>query len=229
MRRGHRTLIACFVVSGALIAIDHVTAYAQEAEVIDASAPPAPPPEEEKPDPLKTIAGLALSIGGAFVVTALVLHTLSKQLKYEQARNVIVHLLRTNPFQVEPQAATLPHSFAEPIAGALKTGGQLGAQDPSIITQATAPTYDALCTVVTQHWKGLVGKAKLAAAATVGGAVLKPGILSITLAVISGGGLAWLWIYKHEIERSLFRAKVEILPDVDHAIAQGRYFVPPAT
>jgi hypothetical protein len=199
-------------------------AWAQEAADPDA---PKPPPPEEKPSAITKIASYGLSIAGTFVVAALVVYTLSRTLKYEQARNAIVHLLRTAPNQAEMQCRTLPYSFAEPIGHALKTGAMIGTNDLAMIQQTTAPTYDAMCTTVVQHWKGLLGKAKLATAAVLAAIVIKPGPVPIVLGVIATAGLVWMWFYKAEVDRSIFRAKVEVLPDVDRALAEGRYYVPP--
>lgn len=189
---------------------------------------PKPPPPEEKPSKIKALAGYALSIGGAFVVIALVIHTLSKTLKYEQARNAIIHLLRSNPNQAEMQCRTIPHSFYDAVGATLRTGAMAAStQDLATIQMATAPTFEAIGGQVIQHWKGLVGKTKLAIVASAGAVALKPGILTIALGVIAGGGILWLMYYKSEVERSLFRAKVEVLPEIDQALVQGRYYVPP--
>jgi hypothetical protein len=202
-------------------------ARAQPAEVGE-DGEPKPPPAEEKPSKLKAVAGYALSAAGTFVVAALVIHTLSKTLKYESARNAMIHLLRSNPNQAEVQCYTLPNSFYTPIGAAIKMGAMTaGVTDPEIIKQATLPTYDANCAQVVQHWKGLVGKAKLATVAACGAVALKTGILTISLAVVAVGGLLWLWFYKSEVERSLFRAKIEVLPEVDRALVDGRYYTPP--
>jgi len=202
-------------------------AWAQEA-LSESDDPPPPPKEEEQPSKMKAIIGYSLSIAGVFVVLALVVHSLSKTLKYEQARNALIHLLRTNPNQAEMQCRTMPHSFYEAVGAALKAGGMVGGvRDPAIIASATVPSYDAVGAVVMQHWKGLVGKAKLGAVAAVAGIAVKPAVLPVILGVIAIGGVAWLMIYKVEIDRTIFRAKVEVLPDVDRAFADGRYYVPP--
>jgi hypothetical protein len=80
---------------------------------------------------------------------------------------------------------------------------------------------------VIQHWKSLIGKAKLAGLAAGGAIALKPGVLTIVLGVVAVGGLLWLLYYKMEIDRSIFRAKVEVLPEVDRAFVDGRYYIPP--
>jgi hypothetical protein len=210
------------------VAAPATSAWAQESTAIDPNAPPEPEKPAEKPDRLKAIIGYGLSIAGVFVVLAVVVYSLSRNLKYENARNALIHMLRTNPNAAEMQCQTMPHSFYEPIGAALKAGGMAGGiQDPAIIASATVPTYDAIGAVVIQFWKGLVGKAKLAAAAAVAGPVVKPAVLPIILAVIAVGGLVWLMIYKVEIDRTIFRAKVEVLPDVDRAFVDGRYYIPP--
>jgi hypothetical protein len=217
-------LLGLFIVFRACPVLE---AWAQEATET-ADGEPKPPPPEEKPSTIKALAGYGLSIAGAFVVIALVIHTLSKTLKYEQARNAIIHLLRSNPNQAEMQCRTMPHSFYDAIGAALKTGAMAAStQDLATIQTATIPTFDAIAGQVIQHWKGLVGKTKLAIVASVGAIALKPGILTIVLGVAAGAGILWLMYYKSEIERSLFRAKVEILPEVDNALVQGRYYVPP--
>jgi hypothetical protein len=205
-------------------------AAADEAGEVDENGNPKPPPAaaESSSSTLKNVAGYALSIGGTFVVVAIVIYTLSRTLKYEQARNAIVHLLRTNPNQAEMQCMSLPHSFYDAIGATLKTGTMLGGvQDPAMIAQATAPTYDAVGQQVIQHWKSLIGKAKLAGVAAAGAIVLKPGFFTGGLGVLAIGGLLWLMYYKMEVDRSIFRAKVEVLPEVDRAFADGRYYIPP--
>ena len=216
-------LIGLFIVFRACPIVE---VWADETETADGEA--KPPPPEEKPSKIKALAGYALSIGGAFVVIALVIHTLSKTLKYEQARNAIIHLLRTNPNQAELQCHSLPHSFYDPIAASLKTGAMAAStQDLATIQSATIPTWDAIASQVIQHWTGLVGKTKLAIIASAGAIALKPGVLTILLGVAAGAGILWLMYYKSEVERSLFRAKVEVLPEIDQALVQGRYYVPP--
>jgi hypothetical protein len=135
---------------------------------------------------MKAAIGYSLSIAGTFVVAALVVYTLSRTLKYEQARNAIIHMLRSAPNQAELQCHTMPHSFYEPIGAALKTGAMTGGtRDPAIIASATAPTYDAIGGVVSQHWKGRQ-RAKLALA-TVGSIAVKPAAIR-SYRVLAGGG-----------------------------------------
>lgn len=225
--RSKRATVAGFVLGLFVVftVCPMLEASAQESAETDGEAKPAP---EEKPSKLKAIAGYGLSIAGTFVVVAIVLHTLSKTLKYEQARNAIIHLLRSNPNQAELQCATLPHSFYDAVGATLKVGAMAGPMpEIAMLQQATVPTWDAIGAQVIQHWKGLLGKAKLATGAAAGAIILKPGVLTIILGVAAVGGLLWLWFYRTEIERSLFRAKVEVLPEIEAAFVQGRYYIPP--
>jgi hypothetical protein len=181
---------------------------------------------------LKSVLSYGLSLAGFAVIAALVVHTLSKTMRYPEARHVLVHLLRTNPNQAEYQCYLVPHTFYEPIGAALKTGGMAQTTDLKMLQTATLPTYDAIAGVVSQHWKGLVGKAKLAMMAVVGGLVIAitkggfPVVITI-IAVLSVGGLLWLFAFKADIERSILRARVEILPEVERALVEGRYLTAP--
>ncbi len=181
-------------------------------------------PAPEEPNTMKTLLGYGLSFAGTIVVLALVIHTLSKNLKYENARNALIHLLRTNPNQAELQCQTMPNTFFDAVGAAIKGGAMTGTQDPAVIATATTPSYDAVGSVVIQHWKGLVGKSKLAVLAACGAVFVKPAVLIIILAVLSLIGFAWLAWYKTEVDRSIMRARVEVLPDVDRAFADGRYY-----
>jgi hypothetical protein len=185
---------------------------------------PAAAKQEESPSKLKALLGYGLSIGGFVVVAALVVHTLAKNMKYETARNALVHLLRTNPNQAEVQCRTMPNTFYDPVAAAIKGGAMTKSQDPAILMTATLPSYDAIGGVVSQHWKGLVGKSKLAVLAAVGAIAIKPAILTVILGVLAVAGLLWLFYYKAEVDRSIMRARVEIMPDIERAFVDGRYY-----
>jgi len=81
-------------------------------------------------------------------------------------------------------------------------------------------------------WKQLVGRVKLAMMAAGGAVVIGmsqgvPPILVIVLAAGVGIGFLWLFFYKQEVDRSMVRARAEILPEVDRAFVDGRYAFPP--
>jgi hypothetical protein len=228
MMTSKRAVIACVLGLATYLATCPVLEAWADDTVAEGEDAPPPPAKEAEPSTMKAVIGYSLSIAGVFVVVALVIHTLSKTLKYEQARNAIIHMLRTNPNQAELQCQTMPHSFYDAIGAALKAGAMTGGtRDPAVIASATLPTFDAIGAVVIQHWKGLVGKAKLATVAAVAGIALQPGVLTILIGIVAAAGLGWLMIYKIEIDRSIFRAKVEVLPDVDRAFADGRYYIAP--
>src|SRR5437870_5711059 len=90
-------------------------AAADEAGEVGEDGQPKQAAAKESPSTLKNVAGYALSIAGTFVIVAIVIHTLSKTLKYDQARNALIHLLRSNPNQAEVQCQSLPHSFYDAI------------------------------------------------------------------------------------------------------------------
>ncbi len=187
-----------------------------------------PEEKDDGPSTLRVLGGYVLSIAGTFVVVAIVIHTLSKTLAYEPARNAIVHLLRTNPNQAEMTCMTMPNSFYDAIGAAIRAGAMAGGtQDPAVIQSATVPSFDAIAATVVQHWKGLIGKAKLATVAAVVAIFLLPAVVTIILGVLAIGGMLWLLVFKMEIDRSMFRAKVEVLPDVDRAFVDGRYYIAP--
>jgi hypothetical protein len=188
--------------------------------------------KKEEPSTMKTVLSYGLALGGFVVVGALVVHTLTRSMRYPDARNSLIMLLRANPNQAEYRCLLLPHTFHEPVAAALKTGGMTQSTDLKIVQAATVPTFDAIGGMVVQHWKGLITKAKLATIASVGGfilAVTKGGfpVLIFLISLSSVGGLVWLFVFLADIERSVMRARVEVLPDVDRAIVEGRYQAPP--
>ncbi|CAN5917563.1 hypothetical protein BH11MYX2_BH11MYX2_34120 [soil metagenome] len=188
---------------------------------------------EEKPDPtagIKGVAAYAASIIGFIVVGLAVMKTFNNSMSYPQMRLSIVNFLRSNPYQVLNMGKSMEGTFAEPIAAALKAGGMTFSQDPKIIASATVPTYDAVGGATTAKFSGTMVKAKLGAAA--GAAGLAIGIASgRPLPVILGGlallGFVRLFMFKNRIEGEIVRARAEVLPEVDIAIATQRYYVPP--
>ncbi len=53
-----------------------------------------------------------------------------------------------------------------------------------------------------------------------------PGPLVI-IALLAAGGMLWIFLRKQELERSIVRARAELLPEVERAFIEGRYIVPP--
>jgi hypothetical protein len=120
----------------------------------------------------------------------------------------------------------------EAIGAAFKTATMLKIRDPKILTQASTPSYDAQCKQVELHWKTVLKRVKTAGGLALGAIALAISastspILHIILGLATLSGCAWVFAYKLDVDRSLVLARVEILPEVDRAIAEGRYQLPP--
>ena len=128
---------------------------------------------------------------------------------------------------------TKPGSFYEGIHAAMKIGGSMGLRDPELIAMGTRPSYDSTQMKITMAWKGILGKVKMGALGLIGGLILALAVntmpaLHIILLVLGVGAGIWIFITKTDCERYFTLARLEILPDVDRAIAEGRYGKPPA-
>ncbi|MBA3818886.1 MAG: hypothetical protein H0X17_08345 [Deltaproteobacteria bacterium] len=53
-----------------------------------------------------------------------------------------------------------------------------------------------------------------------------PGPLVI-IALLAAGGILWIVLRKLELERSIVRARAELLPELERAFIEGRYRLPP--
>jgi hypothetical protein len=82
--------------------------------------------------------------------------------------------------------------------------------------------------MVKMHWKTLFGRGKKGVMLVAGGIALaivaktNPA-LHIIIAVLAAGAGVWFVVVRNENERSLVRAKAELLPELDRAFAEGRY------
>jgi hypothetical protein len=174
-----------------------------------------------------------LAIIGLVTVSVFVVGTFGANLKYANARLMLVNLLRTNPYQVERVSATMQGTFFEGITAALKTGAMMGSRDPSVIAQATRPAYDAAAGAAATQWNTLLGKAKLAAGAALAGSALPlatgktPPIPVIVIGGIACAGLGWIYLRKLEIDADIVKARAEVLPEAERALIDGRYVAPP--
>jgi hypothetical protein len=188
-----------------------------------------------KLDIVQAVMSYVLAIAGLVAMSVFVVGTFGANLKYMHARMMLINLLRTNPYQVERVSATMQGTFFEAITAALKTGAMMGSRDPSVVTQATRPAYDAAAGAAATSWKTLFGKAKLAAGAAVGGMALpmttgkNPPIPVIILGVLALAGLGWIYLRKLEIESAIVKARAEVLPEAERAVIDGRYVAPPKT
>jgi hypothetical protein len=161
-----------------------------------------------------------------------VARTLTSNLKYVYTRPVLINALRTNANHAENLCKTSPDTYFTAIGAAIKTAAMCRSRDLKVVVGATVPAYDGTAIAVSMKWKQLLGRVKLAAMAAAGAIALGlsagvPPILVIVLAVGVGIGFLWLFFFKTEVDRSILRARAEILPEVDRAFADGRYVFPP--
>ncbi len=182
---------------------------------------------------MKEVLSYLLALGGAGIVAYAVSLAMAVNTNYPAARFRIINSLRTQPWQAEMMTKAKPGSFFDGIHAAMKTGGMIGLRDPELIAQATRPSYDAAAISVGFTWKAILGKLKLGGGAVLGGLALALGVhtnpaLHIILAVGAVIAAVWLFVTKNDCERYVMLARLEILPDVDRAIAEGRYGKPPA-
>lgn len=182
---------------------------------------------------MKEVLSYLLSIGGAGIVAYAVMLANAANCDYPAARFRLINSLRTQPWQAEVMSKTKPGSFYDGIHAAMKTGGMTGLRDPELIAQTTRPSYDAGAISVGFKWKAILGKVKMGGLALIGGLGLAISTstmpaLHIILIVGGIGAVIWLFVTKQDCERYVMLARLEILPDVDRAIAEGRYGKPPA-
>ena len=220
---------------GALLALTTLTAVSDVAFAQDAEEGEAPPPAPDKPDPgatMKLVMAYALALAGLGVVGVAVAETLKNNVPYPAAKFGMVNMLRTQPNNAEIMCRTMPGTFYEAIGAAFKTAALIGPADLALYQSATRPSYDGGAIGVNTKWKTAFGKAKLGGMAAGGGLALvaSGGVLPIPvilLVLLVVAGLVRLMIHKAEIERTLMLARAEIIPELDAALASGRYIFPP--
>lgn len=152
---------------------------------------------------------------------------------YAGMRFRIIQALRTQPWQAEMLTKTKPGSFFDGIHQAMKIAGATGMRDIAMIEMATRPSYDACAIGVQLKWKSIMGKLKLGGGLLIGGlvaAIVASTNPALHIILLVGGIAAaiWLFVTKTDCERYVTLARLEILPEVDRAIAEGRYGKPPA-
>lgn len=178
---------------------------------------------------MKAFLSYALALGGLGFAIATVIGAALVNLSYPKARLEMVNMLRTNLNKAQFLAKTAKFTFYEPIGEAIKIGAMSMTTDPNMIGMATKPGYEAGIMNVTQHWKKLFSRGKKGVMMVAGGVALaivaktNPA-LHIIIAVLTAGAAIWFMVVKTENERSLVRAKAEILPEVDRGFVEGRYF-----
>lgn len=207
-------------------------AFAQsEEEVAEGEEGDQAAKKEAGPSTLKTVGAYALGFVGVGMLLVAATKTFGG-LSYPAARLSLVNMLRTQPNQAELVALNMKESFGEAIGSAMKTAAMAGSTDPKVIASATAPTYDATGQAIVARWKAVLGKGKLGLMAAGGGVVL--GLTNggfpvgpFLLALVAVGCFARVFLHKMNVENTLVRARAEVLPEVERALASGRYVFPP--
>lgn len=177
---------------------------------------------------MKVFLSYALSLAGLGMAIWAIIGAYTVNLSYPAARLRMMNMLRTSVNQAEIACRAAKGTFYEPIGAAIKIGAMAGTRDLAIIQASTKPGYDAACMSVTMHWKKLFGHGKKAVLMVAGGLALAISAstnpaLHIIVVVLTAGAAFWFIVTKTENERSLVRAKAELLPELDRAFAEGRY------
>jgi hypothetical protein len=182
---------------------------------------------------VKVALSYLLALGGAGLVAYAVALAMAVNCNYSAARFRIIQALRTQPWQAEMMTKTKPGSFFDGIHAAMKTAGMTGLRDPDQVAMASRPAYDAATVMIGLKWKAILGKLKMAAVGLVGGVVMAIGVgtnPALHIILLIGGIVAAVWLFstKTDCERYVVLARLEILPEVDRCVAEGRYGKPPA-
>lgn len=188
--------------------------------------------KKEASNTLKYVISYALALGGVVVVGVAVVATFKANLSYPSAKLGLINLLRSAPNNAEMVCRSMPGTFYEPLAAAFKTAAMVGQQEAAIYPTATRPAYDGGAVAVAVKWKVGFGKAKLGAMAAAGGLALVAAggdlpIPIVILVLLVLAGLARLYVHKSEVDRTIVLARAEVLPELDRALASGRYVFPP--
>jgi len=225
MKRAHLAGLILGVITACAA---YEVAYAQSPEDFEEK----PEEKTEGPSTLKTVAAFGLATIGLIICMIPAAKTFNSNSSYAQSKLSMINLLRTNPHQAEFMAKKMEGTYCEAIAGALKIGASAGTTDINVIRQATAPTYDGVAQGVVGKWKGDAGKAKVGLMAAVAGAGIGLAggslvFIPIILAVLAVSAFLRLLWFAHDLNSQILRGRAEVLPEVDAAIASGRYRAPP--
>jgi hypothetical protein len=181
---------------------------------------------------VKEVISYLLAIAGCGLMMS-VFAAVSGTRRYLEARTMVTHLLRTQPNRAEIVCRGQKGTFGEAIALAMKNTAMLKSTDLTLIVMATKPSYDAQVPMIKAYWKGLFGRGKMAGALSLGGIVMAfastaSPILHILLGIVSFAAGIYVLTMKADAERALITARLEILPEVERAFAEGRYGFLPA-
>jgi hypothetical protein len=177
---------------------------------------------------VKALLSYGLAFGGLGLTIYVIYVTLAINLRYPGARLAMLNALRSSINQAEIMCRAVPGTFFEAIGSAIKLGAMAQTTDLAVLAQTTRPGYDATIALINQKWKSVFGHAKKALLLGVAGVALAisnhsmPAV-HIIIAVFILGTAIWVFIAKLEAERSILRARAELLPELDAAFAAGRY------
>jgi hypothetical protein len=177
---------------------------------------------------VKTLLSYALALGGLGLMIYVIVVTLAINLRYPGARLAMLNALRSSINQAELMCRSVPGTFFEAIGSAIKLGAMAQTTDLAVLAQTTRPGYDATIALINQKWKTVFGHAKKSVLLAAGGVALAlsnhnmPAV-HIIIAIFVLGAAIWVFIAKLEAERSILRARAELLPELDNAFAAGRY------
>jgi hypothetical protein len=177
---------------------------------------------------VKVFISYALSLAGLGMVLAAVYGAIVVNLSYPGARLRMINMLRTSVNQAEIACRAAKGTFYEAIGAAIKIASMAGTNDVAIIGASTKPGYDAACIGVKMHWKKLFNRGKMGVMMVGGGAAIAIAVetspvLHIIVGVLALIAAVWFVVTRSENERSLVRARAELLPELDRAFAEGRY------
>jgi len=180
---------------------------------------------------VKAVLSYLLAFGGVGMMVY-ALTSVAGRFGYAVAKPMVIHLLRTNPHQAEAMCKADKTTFLCAIGAAIKTAAMMKVRDINIIGKATAPAYDAQVTMINMHWKTVMKRVKTAAGLAVGAVVLGATVgtsvlFLVLLGLVTLAGCVWVLVYKVDVDRSLVLARAEIIPEVERAMAEGRYQFPP--
>ncbi len=152
--------------------------------------------------------------------------------RYMFERAKVIHMLRTMPNQAELVCRNAKGTFGEAIAATMKTAAMMKTRDINILVQATKPAYDASLTPIKMYWSKMVKRGRSALVLSIGGVALAfastaSAVLQILLLIATIGAAIYALLYKLDVDRSLMLARLEVLPEVERAFADGRYVLPP--
>jgi hypothetical protein len=177
---------------------------------------------------VKVFLSYVLSIVGLGVIAWAIVDAITANLSYPGARLRMMNMLRTSVNQAEVMCRAAKNTFYEPIGAAIKVAAMAQTNDINVIGATTKPSYDAACLQVKMFWKKLFGRGKKGALMAAGGlglaiAAKANPALHIIVVVLLAIGTVWFFVVRTENERSLTRARAELLPELDRAFAEGRY------